>query len=261
MTSLVRLDRSDRLATLTLDRPDHRNALSVEMCGAITNAFAEVDSASEIRAAVLRGAGEVFCSGADLSAVSGPRGAEFIRPFEEMLDRVARCRVPVIAAIQGAALGGGLQLASACDFRIATETATMGIPSSRLGVVVNFENVRRLVLLVGFAVAKEILMAGRTYSGTAALDAGLVNECVPAEELDDSTERWARDVVALAPLSVQGAKRSLAVLADHIGNVKRAAPHEVAALDALVRDAYESTDLREGLAALRERRRADFSGR
>ena len=260
MTNLIEEEYSDHIARLTLNRPDQRNALSIEMCDEIAGAVHQVDFRSEIRCVVLAGAGDVFCAGADLSAVSGPHGVNFVGPFERMLERVARCRVPVIAAIQGAALGGGLQLATACDFRIATTTATLGIPSSRLGVVVNFENVRRLTLLVGFSVTKEILMAGRTFSGPEAREAGLINEWVEGD-LAEASERWSRDIAALAPLSVQGAKRSLEVLADHIGDARRSAPDDVARLDALVKGAYESADLKEGLTALREKRPSNFQGR
>jgi enoyl-CoA hydratase len=259
VTDLVQLAYDEHVALLTLNRPGRRNALTIEMCDEITRAVHQVDARHELRVAILSGAGEVFCAGADLSAVSGPHGTDFVAPFERMLEGVARCRVPVIAAINGAALGGGLQLASACDFRIAASNATLGIPSSRLGVVVNFENVRRLVLLVGFSVAKEILMAGRTFSGTEALGVGLINECV--EDVDEASERWARDIAVLAPLSVQGAKRSFEVLSDHTANARRAAPDDVAALDALLRAAYESADLKEGLAALREKRPSNFRGR
>ena len=260
MTDLVELVHDEHVARLILNRPDQRNALSIEMCNAIADAIERVDSHGATRVAVISGAGAVFCAGADLSAVSGPHGIDFIGPFERMLERVARCRVPVVAAINGAALGGGLQLAIACDFRIAIAVATLGIPSSRLGVVVNFENVRRLALLVGFGVAKEILMAGRTFAGTEAVRVGLINESVEGD-LDEVADRWAQDIVALAPLSVQGAKRSLEVLADHIGEARRTAPDDVAAIDALVREAYKSADLREGLAALREKRPSNFRGR
>ena len=259
MTELVGLEYTGPIARVTLTRPDRRNALSIEMCDEMASAVHEVDARPEIRAAVLSGAGEVFCAGADLSAVSGPHAADFIGPFERMLEAVARCRVPVIAAVHGAALGGGLQLATACDFRVAASTATLGIPASRLGVVVNFENVRRLALLVGISVAKEILMAGRTFSGAEALASGLVNESVEGA-VGEASDRWAHDIAALSPLSVQGAKRSLEVLADHTANARRTAPEDVAALDALVRAAYGSDDLKEGLAALRDKRPSNFRG-
>ena len=258
---LVERQYSEHIARLSLNRPDQRNALSIDMCDAIAAAIDEVDSRRGIRVVVLSGSGEVFCAGADLSAVSGPHAGDFIRPFERMLEKVARCRVPAIAVIQGAALGGGLQLATACDFRIATETATLGIPSSRLGIVVNFENVRRLALLAGLSVAKEILMAGRTYSGEEAHAEGLVNDSVDAALLDETAAEWASRIASLAPLSVEGAKRSLTVVADHMSDARRVAPADVEALDALVRDAYASADLAEGLAALRAKRSASFTGR
>jgi enoyl-CoA hydratase/carnithine racemase len=162
--ALVDVDDHERVATLTLNRPEARNALSVELCDAIVGALSEIE-ALDARAVIVKGAGSVFCSGADFAAVAGHSGLDFLPAFERMLESVARFRLPTIAAIQGAALGGGLQLATVCDFRIAASDANLGIPSSRLGIVVNFENVQRLALLVGIAHAKEVLMTGRTYSG------------------------------------------------------------------------------------------------
>jgi enoyl-CoA hydratase/carnithine racemase len=215
----------------------------------------------DARVLVLRGAGSVFCSGADFAAVSGPGALEFLPSFERMLEGVARFRLPTIAAIQGAALGGGLQLATVCDFRIAADDAKFGIPSSRLGIVVNFENVRRLVLLVGFARAKEILMTARTFSGEEAATAGLVNDSVPPDELEARSAELAEEIAGLAPMSVQGAKRAINLIADHIGGARSTRPDEVAAMDALVAQAYRSADLVEGLKAMAEKRPPNFTGK
>src|SRR5918999_1320034 len=143
--SSIELERVHNVAILTFNRPDARNALSIELCNAIVDALEEIDKDAGSRVVVLRGAGKAFCSGADFAAVSGPGGLEFLPAFERMLETVTRFRLPTIAAIHGAALGGGLQLALACDFRIAAEDAKLGIPSSKLGILVNFENIQRLV--------------------------------------------------------------------------------------------------------------------
>jgi enoyl-CoA hydratase/carnithine racemase len=258
--ALVETSLSDAVATLSLNRPDARNALSVEMCDAIVGALDEMDGIGAARVLVIRGAGPAFCSGADFAAVSGPGGVGFVVAFERMLEAVARHRLPTIAVIHGAALGGGLQLATACDLRLAAEDARLGIPSSRLGILVNFENVRRLVVLVGVAVAKEVLMTARTYSGTEAADAGLVHRSVPPAELEEAALTLARDMAALSPLSVQGSKRAIQAIVDDVSNPRERAADSVAAIDELVAQAYSSDDLQEGVRAMQEKRPPRFRG-
>lgn len=258
--ALVETSLDDAVGTLTLNRPEARNALSVEMCDAIVAALEEIDR-TDARAVLVRGRGRVFCSGADFAAVSGPGGLDFVVAFERMLEAVARHRLPTIAVIHGAALGGGLQLATACDFRVAAEDAHIGIPSGRLGILVNFENVRRLALLVGVAVAKEVLMTARTYDGIEATTAGLVHRAVPPDELDQAAATWARELAALAPLSVQGSKRALQAIVDDASDPRGRSADSVAAIDELVAEAYASEDLQEGVRAMQEKRPPRFTGR
>jgi enoyl-CoA hydratase/carnithine racemase len=258
--ALVETEREGAVVTLWLDRPEARNALSVDLCDALVMTLEGIDRNPDLRVMVLRGRGPVFCAGADLAAVSGAGGLEFLPAFERMLEAIARHRLPVIAAIQGAALGGGLQLATVCDFRIATNDARIGIPSSRLGILVNFENVQRLVLLTGIATAKEVLMTGRTYTGDEANVAGLVTRVVAPDRLEEETATLARDIAARAPLSVQGSKRSIQAIVDHLGGARGARPEVVAEIDRLVANAYNSQDLHEGIRAQAEKRDPDFSG-
>jgi enoyl-CoA hydratase/carnithine racemase len=248
------------VATLTLNRPESRNALSVQLCEDIVVALHGLDLDPESRVVVVRGEGAAFCSGADLAALSRPGNLDFLPAFEKMLEAVARFRLPTIAAIHGAALGGGLQLATVCDFRIATGGAKLGIPSSKLGILVNFENVQRLVLLVGFATAKEVLMTGRTYSGDEAAGLGLVNRAVASERLDDEVSALAQELAGLAPLSVQGVKRSIQAVADHLAGARTTNPELVSEIDRLVTQAYESEDIQEGLRAMSDKRRPRFHG-
>lgn len=257
--SLVEVSVDGDVATLTLNRPEARNALSLELCEAIVLGLGDADR-SDARVLLVRGAGSVFCSGADFAAVSGAAGLEFLPTFEKMLEALTRFRLPTVAAIQGAALGGGFQLACCCDFRIATSDAQLGIPSARLGILVNFENIERLVLLAGIARAKEILMTARAYSGTEALQAGMVTRAVPADALDDDAQAFATELAARSPLSLQGTKKTIQAIADRLGRLRAADPAAVAALDELVTQAYNSRDLHEGLRAMSEKREPDFTG-
>lgn len=257
--SLVTTTGAGPVITIELNRPEARNALSLELCDAIVVALDDADRHDTARVIVLAGAGPVFCSGADFAAVSGPEGIDFLPAFERMLETVGSHRLPTIARIQGSALGGGLQLATVCDFRIATSDARLGIPSSRLGVVVNLENVERLVELVGIARAKEVLMTGATFSGDDALRAGLVSKVCAPHELARTTERMALAIAALAPLSVQGAKRAIRAITVE-RSVRKNNPEAALEVDALVAEAYASGDLGEGIRAMTEKRPPDFKG-
>ena len=255
----VRTDLDGHIARLTLDRPAARNALSIELCNDIVAALDGISD--DARVVVISGEGKVFCSGADFAAVSGPGAAEFLPAFERMLEAVARFRLPTIASIHGAALGGGLQLATVCDFRIATRDAKLGIPSAKLGIVVNFENVQRLVLLAGVAMAKDILMTSRVLLGDEARAAGLLGGVLEDEqELAGATDALAGAIAANAPLSVQGAKRSIQFVVDHLSRAREADPIGAGEVDKLVAEAYASADLQEGLAAMSEKRPPNFRG-
>jgi enoyl-CoA hydratase/carnithine racemase len=259
--SVVRAVTGSRVAEVVLDRPDARNALSIDVCRGIVAALDEVSSDGGARCVLLRGEGKVFCSGADFAAVSGPGGLEFLPAFEAMLEAVARFPLPTVASIQGGAFGGGLQLATVCDFRIAAEDAKVGIPAARLGIVVNFENVERLVRLAGVAAAKEILMSARTLTGTEAAARGLVTTAVPAADLDSFARSFAEEVAGLSPQSVQGAKRAIDLVERSLTHARRTHPGEVTAIDDLVAAAYASADLQEGLAAMADRRPPRFEAR
>lgn len=256
---LIEIFQDGRVVTLQLNRPSARNALSVELCDAIVAGLVRVDRLADARVVVIAGAGPVFCAGADFEAVSGPKGVDFLPAFERMLETVAHCRLPTIARIQGAALGGGLQLATVCDFRVIANDAKLGIPSPKLGVVVNLENVERLVRLVGVGPAKKALMTGRTFIGAEALALGFATVTTAPEELDAGAEDLAGEIARLAPLSVQGAKRAIQVIVDHMG-VRAHDPQAALAIDALVAEAYASEDLGEGIRALREKRLPNFKG-
>ena len=229
------------------------------MCDEIVGALEQVDGTPAARVVVLGGEGATFCAGADFAAVSGPGGLDFLPAFERMLEAVATFRLPVIARIQGAALGGGFQLATCCDFRVAADDAKLGIPSARLGIVINLENVERLVTLAGAPLAKEVLMTGRNIPAAEALSRGILTKVTSAAELESETTSLAESIAALAPLSVQGAKRSIGAVTRASSGLRAHAPAEAAAIDELVAQAYRSSDLQEGIRAMSEKRAPTFN--
>jgi enoyl-CoA hydratase len=249
------------VAEVKLSRPEARNALSQSLCRALTEEMVALEERTEIRVVLISGKGAVFCAGADLSAVSGPQALEFLAVFEEMLEAVARHPKPTIAVLHGAALGGGLQLATVCDFRVAGRSARVGIPAASLGIVVNLENVERLVRLAGPARAKEILMAGRMFSGEEAKASGLLTSAVEDGEEAESARLLAERMAALAPLAVQGVKQAIDGVTRGPGDLRHMAPQAASEIDRLVEAAYGSEDLQEGLRAAAERRAPRFSGR
>ena len=242
---------------ITLDRTDARNAVSREMLARLTSGLAEAAADEGCRVVLLTGEGEHFCAGADFGEIEGDPAA-FERDFAAALDAIASHPVPVVAAIRGAALGAGCQIAVACDLAVSAADARIGIPSSRLGIVIGFENIQRLVLAIGPKRASELLFTGTPVDGVTAAAWGLVNEAVDASEVAARAEAVAAEIASGAPLSVRGSKRGIAAVLAHLSV---GAEPGLAEVDAAVAEAFASEDLREGVRAFRERRPPKFEGR
>jgi enoyl-CoA hydratase/carnithine racemase len=260
---LVRLERDGHIATVTLDRPEQRNAISISMLQEITRVFGELGRDPEVRVVIVAGEGDHFCAGADFAdlTIMQPPGHGYADSFEEAIAAIRACPVPVVARIQGAALGAGCQVAVACDLAVAEEDARLGIPAARLGLVINFENIQRLVLTVGPKRAGEIMYTGRIVTGTEAAEWGLVNEAVPLRALEARVHALAADIAAGAPMTARASKHGINVVLEHL-SVDRADEGEpVEAFDALAAEAFASRDLQEGVRAFRERRDPRFEGR
>ncbi|HEV3475538.1 MAG TPA: enoyl-CoA hydratase/isomerase family protein [Actinomycetota bacterium] len=249
---------------ITLDRPEARNAISEPMLGDMSRALAGAAADAATRIVVLSGEGDHFCAGADLGeldgAAGGPGGNRYERAFEEVLSAVAQHPVPVMAVVHGAALGAGCQLTVACDLAVAASDARIGIPSSRLGILINFENVQRLVLAVGPKRASEMLFTGRALSGDEAAAWGLVNEAVPPGRLMDRATELAEEIASAAPLSIRGSKRGIGAVLAKLSIDRQAEGWRVADFDMMAADAFASDDLKEGVRAFRERRKPRFKG-
>jgi enoyl-CoA hydratase/carnithine racemase len=261
--ALIRVERANTIATLFLSRPDRRNAVSRAMLDQIVEALGTLAADPDLRAVILAGDGPDFCAGADISelASADPPDFDFARSFESALNAIIDLPVPVIARVQGAALGAGCQIAVGCDLAVAAEDARFGIPSARLGILVNFENIERLGLAVGRKRAGEILFTGRQLSGTDAVMWGLVNQAVPAADLERRTEELARAIAEAAPLSVRGSKRAMALVLRGLSLERSTETHRVADFDMMAAEALGSEDLQEGIRAHRERRKPRFEGR
>ena len=237
-------ERDGDVATLVLDRPERRNALDVATCEALADAVDEAVHAGA-RAIVVAGEGSHFCAGADLKGVEDQT---FARHLRRALDALANAPVATIAAVQGAALGAGTQLAVACDLRVVAPDARFGIPAARLGLMVDHWTVQRLSLVAGAGPARAMLLAAEEITADAALASGFAQR----SGYRDAALGWAAEIARLAPLTIAGHKLALNRLERALDD-----PEVTAAF----RAAWDSDDLSEGMAAFAEKRPPSFRGR
>jgi len=243
---VIHFEQRGAVALLTIDRPERRNAVDHEALEQLAESLDRATVAvPATRVLVLAGAGGHFCAGADLT---GLEDAGFASVLRGVLERLRDAPMPTIAAVDGAALGAGSQLAIACDLRVATPRARFGIPAAKLGLMVDHWTVQRLAVIAGHGPARAMLLAAEVVDGDTAVRLGLAQR---AGDLDDALA-WADEIAALAPLTIQGHKLMLNRLEPDVGR-----DADVAA--AFTR-AWESNDLREGLTAFHERRPPDFKG-
>ena len=258
MSEALAIERKARVAWVAVDRPEVRNALDSALCAELASAFVALGEDREIRAIVLRGAGErAFISGADIGEfrqrLATPEDAlAYDAEAEALMAAIASAAKPVIAMMHGFAIGTGLLVAMACDLRFASDALRVGIPVARIGLAPPVPDVARLVRLVGPARAKQLLMTGRLLGAREALDWGLVNRVVPAEELEAVTADTAGLLARNAPLSLKAVKQ----IVDRIG----ARGDAVAQGRPWYEEIYASDDFREGLDAFLEKRPPVFRG-
>jgi enoyl-CoA hydratase/carnithine racemase len=244
---------------LTISNPDKRNALDHAILDGIAHAVREADA----RCIVLTGDHGMFSSGYDIGDIPEDVFAEraeklVAHPFTSALDALDATDLPTIAALPGHTIGGGLELALACDLRIAADGIKFGMPPAKLGLVYSHTGLRRFIDIIGVARTRELFLLGRNIEARRALEWGLVNEVVIGSDLEATALDWATELVANAPLSVQGNKRVIRELLRAEGELDPDVERELIAL----REAcFASEDMKEGVRAFGEKRPARWQGR
>ena len=252
-TKKVKFEVNGAIARIILDRPEKLHALDPEMLSALEDSIGEVERSRQVRAIVIESTGQkAFCVGADILAWTAlspiDMWSEWVRRGHQVFDRIERARQPVICAIQGFALGGGLELALACDLRISADAARFAMPEVKLGTIPGWGGTIRLPKLIGNSRAKQMIFTGEQISAETAERWGLVNEVVPAAVLRDRVAVIVDSISANAPIAVQTAKQLVAEPA-------------IAMFESLASATNAFTeDAKEGLASFREKRPPQFKG-
>lgn len=247
------------VATLTLNRPDRLNAVSLPLYEAMTAALQDLADDRSVRAAVVTGAGRAFCAGADLKShgAEEPTADErrrYVWTAQRASYLIQTCPKPVVAAVNGHAIGAGLELALACDFIIVANDAKLRLPEATLGTFVGGGSVTTLPARVGVARAKELVLLGEFFSGEEAAAMGLANRAVPTDRVVETALEWARRLAARAPISLKFAKRLL-------NRARHLDPRRAMALEARALLACMATrDWKEGIRAFHEKRDPHFTG-
>jgi enoyl-CoA hydratase/carnithine racemase len=244
---------------LTISNPDKRNALDHAILDGIAHAVRDADA----RCIVLTGEHGMFSSGYDIGDIPEDVFAEraeklVAHPFTSALDALDATDLPTIAALPGHTIGGGLELALACDLRIAADGIRLGMPPAKLGLVYSHTGLRRFIDIIGVARTRELFLLGRNVEARRALDWNLVNAVVIGADLEETALDWARELAANAPLSVQGNKRVIRELLRAEGELDPDVERELIEL----REAcFASEDMKEGVRAFGEKRPARWRGR
>ena len=249
----------DAVRVVTVNRPDKLNALDAATLDALHYAFDAAAADAAVRAVVLTGAGpKAFVAGADIAQMSGltpAQGRDFALRGQRMMRRVEKMPKPVIAMVNGFALGGGLELAMCCHLRIAADTAKVGQPEINLGLIPGFGGTQRLLRLAGRAAVLELCLTGAPIDAARAQQLGIVNRVVPAAELEAETMKLAGQLAAAAPLALRGILDCVNVGADCA--LEEAMEYEAAQFGLV----FSTEDMREGTRAFLERRKPEFRNR
>ncbi len=260
MAGSVRLEKEGSIGWVVFDQEARRNALTLAMWQQIPGVVAQVEADDSIRVAVMRGAGEVaFVSGADISQFTEARMGDAARVYDEANDRaftaLSNLGKPLIAAVHGFCVGGGLAIAATADLRYSADDGRFGIPAVKLGIGYPIEGVEKLSRIVGMSRAKEIMFTGRRFTAEEALALGLINGMFEKAELLSKVREIAQSIADNAPLSVRAVKRCAIELE------KPTADRDAAAVQRAIDACFNSADYAEGVAAFLEKRAAQFTGK
>ncbi len=251
-----------RVARLTIANPAKRNALDQAILDAIAATLRELAAEGEARCVVVTGSHGMFSAGYEIGEITDVRFQEeaerlVAHPFNEAIEALESHPYPTLAALPGHTIGGGLELALACDLRVAAEDVKLGMPPAKLGLVYSHTGLRRFLDAIGAARTRELFLLGSYIDAATALGWGLVNRVVPAAELERLTLQLAGELVGNAPLAQTGNKRVIAALL----RAQNGLPEEVEAeLIELRRASFDSHDLREGMLAFAEKRAPRWRG-
>jgi enoyl-CoA hydratase len=247
---------SNGITILTINRPDKLNALNVELLNELDRSFDLVEENDSIHVVIITGSGEkAFVAGADikeLSTLNQDTGEELSLRGQHIFNRIERCSKPVIALVNGYALGGGAELAMACHIRIATENAAIGMPEASLGLIPGYGGTQRLPQLAGKAKAMEMILTGQQLKADEALKIGLFNHVLPVEEVLDFTKKIALKMMKNGPLALAAAIRAMNASFNKDGYA-----HEAEEFGNLC----STYDFKEGTSAFLEKRKAEFAGK
>ena len=243
--------------TITINRADKLNALNREVMHELDQVINEIEKNPQVRAAILTGAGQkAFVAGADISeflGLSSSEGVNLARTGQNIFFKFENCSKPIIAAVNGFALGGGCELAMACHFRIASENAKFGQPEVNLGLIPGYGGTQRLVQLIGKGRAMELLMTGNMIDAQQALQYGLVNYVVPQEELLSKTKSILDQIIKKAPLAIS----RCITAANAVFGTENGYDTEIEAFG----QCFDTEDMKEGAAAFLEKRKPVFKGK
>ncbi len=258
------IEKKDRVCTITLNRPEKRNALSPTLLLELTNLLQELKKEDEIRCVVIRGNGEkAFSAGYDISDLPvnvSPEISEAARtdnPLDNGMKAVIDFPYPVIAMINGLAYGAGCELAVTCDIRIAASHARFSMPPAKIGIVYRWKGIMKFIDVIGLANAKEMFFTGRAYEASQAREMGLVHHVLPHDQLVAFTCKMAQEIAENAPLSLKALKTIFNLFQDE----RRVSPDDAREVEDLRDEAYRSEDVKEGQQAFREKRKPVFKGR
>jgi enoyl-CoA hydratase len=261
---LLLIQNENNICTLTLNRPEKKNSLSLELVELLGFTLKELAEDDAIRTVILRGAGdEAFCSGFDIGALPTQSGADAdqrlksLDQVESLLQRLVSFPYPVIAMLNGFAFGLGCELSMCCDIRIGAEDIRMGMPPARLGLVYPWTGLLRFIQRIGIQSTKEMFFTGRTYTGRRIKELGLVDYLVPGGDLEKFTYAMAKEIAGNAPLALKGIKKVINLLMES----SRLDKTQSKEAQAIFRAALLSEDMQEGQAAFLEKRKPQFKGK